>query len=90
MGDTGKLHELKCWPPYFGDVLAGRKTFELRRNDRDFKVGDLIDLKEYDHTHEDGPYTGRTCLVEVAYALEGYGLEPGYIALGLKAVEDAA
>ncbi len=43
-----KEHELKCHPEYFSRVASGQKTFEIRKNDRDFQVGDIIILKEYD------------------------------------------
>src|ERR1700759_5655955 len=42
-----KEHELKCWPPHFGNIVAGLKTFELRKCDRDFTVGDILYLKEF-------------------------------------------
>ena len=41
-------HSLKCWPEFFHQTFHGRKRFELRRNDRDFKVGDELLLKEWD------------------------------------------
>ena len=37
-----KLHELKIKHEYLIDVALGNKTFELRYNDRDYQVGDLI------------------------------------------------
>lgn len=37
-----KLHELKIKEEYFKDIRSGKKTFELRKNDRDYQVGDLI------------------------------------------------
>jgi hypothetical protein len=40
-------HELKIWPEYFAQVRNGRMKFQLRRNDRDFKVGDQLLLKEW-------------------------------------------
>ena len=40
-------HELKTWPEFFTETRAGRKKFELRRNDRDFQVGDQLLLKEW-------------------------------------------
>lgn len=39
-----KTHELKCIDPHFTALKWGRKTFEIRRNDRDYKIGDLIKL----------------------------------------------
>jgi len=78
-----ETHNLKTWPIYFGAVLAGTKTFEVRKADRDFMVGDRIVLNEWDP--ETGSYTGAQALREVTYILKGgqFGIEPGYVVMGL-------
>lgn len=43
-----RTHELKTWPGPFAALLDGSKTFELRRDDRAFVVGDTLVLKEFD------------------------------------------
>lgn len=40
-------HQLKIWPVYFARVLEGSKTFEVRKNDRGFQVGDTVQLQEF-------------------------------------------
>lgn len=62
-------HVLKTHPPYFDQVLWGLKTFEVRVNDRDFKSGDILVLREYDP--ETGELTGRTLTRRVIYVLQG-------------------
>ena len=69
-------HHLKTVQPYFGDVKAGNKTFELRKNDRDFKVGDIVTLREYVlglpggmSMSEVGHYTGETIDLVITYVL---------------------
>lgn len=42
-----KVHELKAWPQEFYGVRKGEKTAEFRNNDRNFREGDLILLREY-------------------------------------------
>ena len=59
------IHTLKIQPKYFDAVRSEVKTFELRKNDRDFRVGDFLALNEWDDDH----YTGRTELREVRYML---------------------
>jgi hypothetical protein len=77
-------HELKTWPAYFERLANGTKTFELRKNDRDFREGDLVTLKEWDPASEE--FTGReisakvTCLVE---DLEEWGLMDGFCIMSL-------
>ena len=41
-------HALKTWPVYFKAVKEGSKTFEVRKDDRKFHVGDKVLLQEYD------------------------------------------
>jgi Domain of unknown function (DUF3850) len=42
-------HRVKCWPQFFNPILSGEKTHDLRRsNDRNFRVGDLLRLQEFD------------------------------------------
>lgn len=43
-----KSAHLKIKPEYFQAVIDGRKPFEIRKNDRNFKVGDEIYLDEYE------------------------------------------
>lgn len=42
------IHELKTLPEYFADVILGKKTFEVRKYDRPFHIGDLLALNEFD------------------------------------------
>ena len=63
------VHELKTWPGQFRDVAAGRKTFEVRRDDRGFAVGDRLVLREWDLPEE--RYTGRQLTVRVSHLLRG-------------------
>ncbi len=71
---------LKIAPEYFEAQKAGKKKFEIRRNDRDFQVGDKLKLCEWN----DG-YTGRDITVRIEYMTD-YKQKPGYVVLGTKAV----
>ena len=77
------VHKLKTWAEYFKVIINGSKTFELRKNDRDFKVGDRLDLMEYDPKTQS--FTGNHCQRFVSYII---GDNPfvnlnGYVILGL-------
>jgi hypothetical protein len=74
-------NELKTLAPYFYAVRDGSKTFELRKNDRGFKVGDNIKLVEYDPVND--LYSGEEIRITVTYILENYGgIQPGWCILG--------
>ena len=75
------IHELKINPLYYSYVESGIKTFEIRKNDRDFKIGDVLHLKEYTKNC----YSGNEILCEITYILKDInGLESGYSILGIE------
>ena len=89
-------HELKSWPQHFAPLMNGEKSFELRKNDRDFQVGDMLRLREYDPVSK--TYTGREEWREITYLIKGYGygasqpmhgLQRGYVVLGLTQISAA-
>jgi hypothetical protein len=62
-------HELKTWPEPFRALLEGRKHHEVRFNDREFAVGDVLVLQEW--SPEKGRYTGRELRRVVSYMTGG-------------------
>lgn len=67
------IHQLKIETKWFEKKLAGIKAWEMRLNDRNFKVGDYLALNEVD---PNGVETGRSCMeriVDVALSEELYG-----------------
>lgn len=81
-----KQHELKILPQYFQRVWDGTKTFELRKDDRDYQRGDILVLREWDGEK----YTGSALCVKVTYILqdaEKYGLQDGYVIMGIRRIE---
>lgn len=84
-------HELKTWPEYFNPILTGSKTFEVRKDDRCYKVGDTLHLKEYNlggagmSEHDlTGFYTGRELKVTITFILHGpaFGIHEGHCVMG--------
>ena len=88
-----ELHEIKIKHKYLVQVDCGNKTFELRKNDRDYQVGDLIhfiDIKDEDkefNTWGVEPAIDKDALYKITYVLKDvpeYGLDKDYCILGIK------
>jgi hypothetical protein len=81
-----KTHLLKTWPEYYSRVESGQKKFELRKNDRDFQVGDTLILQEYDPISEF--YTCNEIKVSVDYILHGpcFGIEEGFCVMSISPI----
>ena len=73
-----RVHDLKCLPVYFQAVIDEEKKFEIRKNDRDFRVGDLVTLTEC--SPYDSEPTGRRYDLYITYIFYGgaYGLDQEY------------
>jgi hypothetical protein len=82
---TATTHELKSHSRFFEPVLNGTKKFELRRNDRGFKVGDFLRLREWNPVEES--YTGREVSARVTHMTEdSHFVQPGIAALSIELV----
>jgi len=77
-----KEHELKTWPEDFEAIWSGKKNFEVRVNDRHFKVGDGLRLREWHPGYK--IYTGREYIKKITYMLQGsFGLPDGLCVMQL-------
>lgn len=78
-----KTHYIRLASNYYDDVATGLISFQLRKNDKHYKVGDILDMMEF----SEGRNTGRIIHAEITYILEDYtGLEDGYCILAIKVV----
>lgn len=78
-----KIHEIKIAAMYYEDVVSGKKSFELRKNDG-YKQGDKLIMLEF----KDGKHTGRIINADIVYMLEDYtGLAEGYCILGIQVTD---
>lgn len=82
-GDGRKVHQIRLASMHFDDVVSGKKTFELRKNDREYKEGDFLEMMEF----KDGKNTGRSVKALVTYMLKDYtGIQDGYCIMGTKVI----
>ena len=92
------IHELKTDQMVFTHVYNGLRDFELRKNDRDFKVSDTLILRETEFSGIDMKngcklvYTGREIECEVNYILHGpiYGLMDGWVIMGIEVMKHSS
>ncbi len=79
-----KLHEIKIKDNYYYALIHGYKSFELRKNDRNYQVGDLIhfvDVNGNDFLNESFN------LFIITYVLKNvseYGLNENYCILSIQ------
>ena len=77
-----RRHDIKVWPEFFEPLLTGEKTFELRKDDRGFRAGDVLVLREW--SPKTKAYTGRSLTRLVTYLISGaWGLERDYVCMAL-------
>lgn len=76
-----KIIEVKCLPEYFEAARVGIKPWELRYDDRNYAVGDLLIMREW----KNGKYTGRRLTGKITYILRDFaGLADGWVVLSIK------
>lgn len=83
------VHDLKCWTGMFEDMFNGRKTFDLRKDDRGYREGDLLRQREFIAADDTGGvYTGRELRQRVTYVMRGpmLGLQAGWVIMSVEFV----
>lgn len=93
-----KLHELKIKRKYFEEIIAKHKPFELRKNDRDFQVGDLVNFTIVDEEPAQGALNQLLekikypqMVFRITYVLKDvpeYGLDKDYCIFGIKLLKE--
>lgn len=80
-----KIHELKIAPKYYKEVLAGFKKVEVRLNDRDYQVGDVLFLNEWSRVTK--RYTGGQVRRKITQVYKDLpGLKQDYVLLQIEKI----
>jgi hypothetical protein len=80
---TERIHELKTWSEYYSLVEDRVKNFEVRLNDRDYQVGDVLVLKEFSAGTQ--RFTGRSVRRSITYVLSHPDfVKEGHVILSIK------
>lgn len=73
------IHELKIKQKYLEEIVQNIKTFEVRFNDRNFKINDILILKSIS--------TNDYLLCEVIYILNDNNYcKDGYVIMSIKVI----
>ena len=82
------IHKLKLNAAYYDDSASGIKTFEIRKNDRDFKVGDILEYV-WSSLEGRGAYTGAVHWKVITYILNDKEyLHDGYVCLAVSPIAE--
>lgn len=79
---TKVTHDLKIAPPYYYAVESGQKTFEIRKNDRRFQVGDKVNLRMWSVI--ENKYIGNNVLKREIIYITDYEQKENYVVFGIK------
>lgn len=83
-----KTHRIKLMYGFADDILTGRKTFEVRKNDRGYQTGDHVIFKVITKGGEackEHPLNSRE--YEITYVIDSWGIKIGYVVFGIKEAE---
>lgn len=78
------MQELKTWPDSFQAIWDGTKKYEVRVGDREFKLWNVVHLREYDPIKK--KYTGREVAANITYITpSGFiGMHQSIVVFGIK------
>lgn len=98
-----KIHELKLDTFYFDEVKNGLKKFEIRKNDRDFRIGDLLSLSRFENgkylktrsglytnkanASEEAPLNEADTILMTISYITDYEQKDGYVVMGIEPYE---
>lgn len=83
------VHRIKILETFASAVVTGEKSFEIRKNDRGYNRGDVV---EFSVINTDGttnnfhPLNEKT--YEITYVMNGYGLKNGFVVFGIKEIKN--
>lgn len=83
-----KIHNIKLHEQFCDPVAMGTKPFEVRRNDRGYQAGDYIRFTSIDDVLNKVHHPIDKEIFKITYVLSGWGIEDGFVVLGIKKLED--
>ena len=86
MNRKPKTHHVKTWPEFYKPAYFGFKPFEVRKNDRNYQVGDTFISHEWNP--ETKEYSGSATEFRIGFILQGgqFGIDPEYVVMATEYV----
>lgn len=84
-----RTHDLKIWPVHFMELSEGKRTYDVRKDDRVYRVGDLLRLREWDPSTK--TYSGKGMVLRVTWVNRLASIDSkftGYVGLQLAELEE--
>lgn len=78
-------HKIKCFQDRFIPIKMGKCKVDIRFNDRNYKIGDILILQEGYPSINEFIYTGNTITAEITHS-STYGVKDGFVALSLELI----
>jgi ASC-1-like (ASCH) protein len=72
-------HQVKIFMEYYAHIQEGKKRFEVRKNDRDYQVGDELLLREV--RRDNGYDKLDSARYLITYVHHGYGMQEDFVVL---------
>lgn len=82
-----KEHTIKINKIFCDDIIDKKKTFEVRFNDRNYQVGDIIHFLPVDENKRECYHRIVNRVYKITYVLTGWGLQTGYVVLSIQEVQ---
>lgn len=78
------IHKIKLDLSFCDLVYKGVKTFEVRRNDRNYQKGDLVCFQPVGLLHQLVEHPVKDKIYEITYVLSGWGIQEGFVVFAIK------
>ena len=82
------IHNIKLNIEFCDLVNNGVKSFEIRRDDRNYNVGDYIRFNPVGILFQEVEHPIKYKMFEITYILRGWGLQEGFCALAIKEINE--
>ena len=75
-------HKVKIEDVHYENIIAGRKRFEIRYNDRGYQLGDELEFADIYGS-------GRQGVWKIIYVHSGYGMAENFVVLGIEPLTES-